>query len=50
VTHSLRQAHRLADHIIFIWLGEVIETGSAIAFFENPKDERSRAYLAGDIG
>ena len=42
--------HSVADHVIFIWLGEVIETGPAKAFFENPKDERSRAYLAGDIG
>lgn len=50
VTHSLRQAHRLADHIIFIWMGEVIETGPAIEFFTNPRDERSRAYLTGDIG
>jgi len=50
VTHSLRQARRLADHVIFIWMGEVIETGSAIGFFKNPRDERSRAYLTGDIG
>jgi len=50
VTHSLRQARRLADHIIFIWMGEVVETGPAVEFFKKPRDERSRAYLTGDIG
>ncbi len=50
VTHSLRQARRLADHIIFLWMGELVETGPTAQFFENPKDERTRAYLTGDIG
>jgi phosphate transport system ATP-binding protein len=50
VTHQLRQAHRLADHIIFLWLGELVESGSALQVFNQPKDERTRAYLQGDIG
>ena len=50
VTHSLRQARRLADHVIFLWMGELIETSSADQFFKNPQDERTKAYLAGDIG
>jgi phosphate transport system ATP-binding protein len=50
VTHSLRQACRLADHVIFIWMGEVVETGPAVEFFSNPHDDRSHAYLSGDIG
>ncbi len=50
VTHALRQAQRLADHVIFLWLGELVETGPADRFFNAPNDERSRAYLSGDIG
>jgi len=50
VTHQLRQAHRLADHIIFLWLGELVESGPAAEIFKRPKDERTQAYLHGDIG
>jgi phosphate transport system ATP-binding protein len=50
VTHLLRQARRLADHVIFLWLGELVESGPAAQVFGAPRDERTRAYLAGDIG
>lgn len=50
VTHMLRQAHRLADHLIFLWMGELVEAGPAELLFKKPRDERTRAYLAGDIG
>jgi len=50
VTHLLRQARRLADHIVFLWLGELVESGPASQVFGAPRDERTRAYLAGDIG
>jgi len=50
VTHLLRQARRLADHVIFLWLGELVESGPAVQIFNSPRDERTRAYLSGDIG
>jgi phosphate transport system ATP-binding protein len=50
VTHLLRQARRLADYVIFLWLGELVEAGPAEQVFNSPGDERTRAYLAGDIG
>jgi phosphate transport system ATP-binding protein len=50
VTHILRQARRLADHVMFLWMGELVESGSATQVFEAPQDDRTRAYLAGDIG
>lgn len=49
VTHTLRLAERLADNVIFIYLGEVIETGPAEHVFNNPKEERTREYVAGEI-
>ena len=50
VTHTLRQARRLADHVVFMYLGEVVEQGSAKEVFENPQMERTKAYLQGSIG
>ena len=47
VTHTLRQALRIADHVIFMYLGEVIESGPADEVFNNPKKELTRKYLEG---
>lgn len=47
VTHTLRQALRIADHVIFMYLGEVIEEGPAEELFNNPKQELTRKYLEG---
>ncbi|MDD2632530.1 MAG: phosphate ABC transporter ATP-binding protein [Bacteroidales bacterium] len=47
VTHILRQARRLADHVIFMYLGEVIEQGPATQVFENPQQEMTKSYLKG---
>lgn len=47
VTHTLRQARRLADYVIFMYLGEVVEAGPAHEVFTNPKEERTRQYLEG---
>lgn len=49
VTHILRQARRIADYVIFLYLGELVEHGPAASFFQNPKDERTRAYISGEI-
>lgn len=49
VTHILRQAKRLADYVVFMYLGEVVEHGPAQELFTNPKQERTRAYLDGQI-
>src|SRR5690349_7291318 len=47
VTHTLRQAKRLADHVIYMYLGEVMEAGPAREIFSNPKHERTKQYLEG---
>ena len=47
VTHILRQVKRLADYVVFMYMGEVVEHGPAEQVFENPQKERTRAYLAG---
>jgi phosphate transport system ATP-binding protein len=47
VTHTLRQAKRLADYVVFMYLGEVVEAGPAREVFSNPKQDRTRQYLEG---
>lgn len=49
VTHTLRQAKRLADHVIFMYLGEVVEAGPAQQVFNHPQQERTQAYLSGQF-
>jgi phosphate transport system ATP-binding protein len=49
VTHTLRQAKRLADYVVFLYFGKVIEQGPADEFFNNPKNPETVAYLKGDI-
>jgi phosphate transport system ATP-binding protein len=49
VTHILRQAKRIADYIVFLYLGEVVEHGPAEEVFARPQDPRTRAYLTGEI-
>jgi len=49
VTHILRQARRIADHLAFLFLGELVEQGPAAEVFANPRDPRTRAYLTGEI-
>lgn len=50
VTHILRQAKRIADYVIFLYLGELIEHGPADVLFNNPKDPRTKAYIEGIFG
>jgi phosphate transport system ATP-binding protein len=49
VSHVLRQAKRLSDYVVFLYFGEVIETGHAKEFFEFPKDQRTRNYISGKM-
>jgi len=50
VTHVLRQAKKIADHVRFIYFGKIVEQAAAADFFNNPREELTREYLGGDIG
>jgi phosphate transport system ATP-binding protein len=50
VTHNLQQARRVADHVAFMHLGELIEYGTSAQIFEAPKQQRTRDYIAGAFG
>lgn len=47
VTHSLRQAKRLADYVIFMYLGNLIEHAPTEKFFKNPQQAKTQAYIDG---
>jgi len=49
VTHTLRQARRLADYVVFLYFGKVIEQSLANDFFNNPQHPETEAYISGDI-
>jgi phosphate transport system ATP-binding protein len=50
VTHNLQQAVRVADHVAFMHLGELIEYGSSDQVFERPSHQRTRDYVSGAFG
>jgi phosphate transport system ATP-binding protein len=50
VTHNIAQARRLADYVMFMWLGELVEHGPAQRFFNEPKETLTQEYLARRIG
>ena len=49
VTHILRQAMRLADYVVFLYLGELIEHGPAEDILVDPKEEMTKEYIKGII-
>ncbi len=49
VTHVLRQARRMADYVLFLYLGELIEHGPADEVFNHPRHPKTRAYIAGEF-
>lgn len=45
VTHVMRQAVRLADNVVFMYYGEIIEQGDPDVLFKNPQTEKLRKYI-----
>lgn len=49
VTHNIFQAHRLADRVVFLLDGKVIEVSDNDTFFNKPKDPRTSAFVHGEM-
>ena len=50
VTHNLQQAYRIADHVAFMYLGELVEYGPAPQVFGEPRAKRTKDYISGGFG
>ena len=50
VTHNLQQARRIADRVAFMYLGDLVELGSAEQIFAAPREARTREYVDGAFG
>lgn len=50
VTHNLQQAARIADDTVFMYLGELVESGPSARVFSSPSDPRTRDYVQGRFG
>jgi general L-amino acid transport system ATP-binding protein len=46
VTHEMGFARQVADRVIFMDKGEIVEEGQPAALFDNPKNERTRTFLS----
>ena len=49
VTHILRQAARVSDYIIFVYMGKIIEYGPAEQILKDPQEQLTKEYVKGYI-
>jgi tungstate transport system ATP-binding protein len=49
VTHDIGQARRLADTVLFMHRGRIIERAPAAAFFHRPAEQSAREFIEGRI-
>jgi phosphate transport system ATP-binding protein len=50
VTHNLQQAYRIADHVAFMYLGDLVEYATAMNLFGSPRQKRTQEYVSGAFG
>jgi tungstate transport system ATP-binding protein len=48
-THDLGEARRLAGDVVLLHRGRLVEAGPAHQFFETPRTEEARRFLAGEL-
>ena len=46
VTHEMGFARRVADKVVFMDNGEIVEAGEPEEFFNAPRQERARQFLS----
>lgn len=49
VTHNIQQAERIADHLVFLCDGKIIEQGPVNRLFQNPEKTQTREYLKNEF-
>jgi polar amino acid transport system ATP-binding protein len=46
VTHEMNFAREVADRVLFMDHGRIVETGTPEGFFSNPQSDRAQRFLA----
>ena len=46
VTHEMGFARQVADRVMFMDRGEIVESGPPLAMFENPQTDRLKLFLS----
>ncbi|MEN8246352.1 MAG: amino acid ABC transporter ATP-binding protein [Thermodesulfobacteriota bacterium] len=46
VTHEMGFARRVANRVVFMDEGEIVEENDPVAFFDNPKSQRTKDFLS----
>lgn len=49
VTHNMHQAKRLADHVVLITEGQIVEAGTPEKLFTSPENDWTRAFINGEL-
>lgn len=50
VTHNMQQATRISDRTAFFLNGVIVEQGTTLDIFQNPKNEKTEKYITGRFG
>lgn len=48
-THDLHQARRLADEVVFMHNGRILEQASGAVFFDQPQSDEAARFMAGEL-
>jgi tungstate transport system ATP-binding protein len=49
ITHNLFQARRIADNVLFLYQGQLVEEGATEMMFAKPADERTQSFIGGQM-
>lgn len=50
VTHNMQQASRISERTAFFLNGVIVEQGTTLDIFQNPKNEKTEKYITGRFG
>ena len=49
VTHNLAQARRVCNRLLFLDKGKLVESGDCQSILQNPAEEKTRRFIAGEL-
>ena len=49
ITHNVFQAQRLADTVLFMYEGIIVDYGASKEFFKRPKDDKAYRFITGQM-